>query len=252
MPLHTQIAAHRGGAQLWPENSRQAFRNAVRMDVDFVEFDVHRTRDGMLVVHHDAVLGRTCEGRGAICDLDWSVLRTLKLDRTNGETIPTLHEVLDILEPGQSALRLEIKYLANGERYPGLERDVLAVLRDRKLLARTTFTAFDVAVLHELAVLAPERPSIHLIRGSDYESNGRKIGQYVEAARDRGVRELAIRVDHIEEGDVEHCEKFGVALGVYAAHDVHSIARAFDLRASVFTTDRPDLAIDVRNRRALG
>ena len=54
----TAIAAHRGGARLWPENSRQAFRNASRMAVDFIEFDVHRSRDGHLLVHHDAELGR--------------------------------------------------------------------------------------------------------------------------------------------------------------------------------------------------
>ncbi|MET0743369.1 MAG: glycerophosphodiester phosphodiesterase family protein, partial [Microvirga sp.] len=149
----TRIAAHRGGARIWPENSRLAFRKAIGLDVDFIEFDVHRTRDGILVVHHDAVLGRTCEGSGAIADQDWAALKDLTLHRTDGETLPTLSEVLDILEGGRPALRLEIKYREDRSRYPDLERETLSVLRGRGLLARTTLTAFDLEVLREVGVL---------------------------------------------------------------------------------------------------
>ena len=142
------------------------------MPVDFIEFDVHRTRDGVLVVHHDGVLGRTCEGEGAIADQDWSVLKALKLHRTDGETLPTLDEILDILEKGAPALRLEIKYMVGGARYPGLEAEVLNVLRERQLLHRTTITAFDLAVLAEVAILAPGVPTIHLIREKEYAEGG--------------------------------------------------------------------------------
>lgn len=47
------LIAHRGGAGLWPENTMAAFRHALRMDVDGIELDLHLTRDGTLVVHHD-------------------------------------------------------------------------------------------------------------------------------------------------------------------------------------------------------
>ena len=58
------IAAHRGGALEVPENSPMAFRHAAGLAVDYVEFDVHPSADGQLVVHHDAVFGR-------MTDLDW-------------------------------------------------------------------------------------------------------------------------------------------------------------------------------------
>ena len=250
MSRPTKIAAHRGGAQLWPENSRLAFRHAIALPVDFVEFDVHRTRDGVLVVHHDAVLGRTCEGSGAIADQDWSALQPLRLHRTDGETIPTLSEVLDILETGAPALRLEIKYRQDGSRYPELEDEVLQVLRRRGLLARTTFTAFDLEVLRDLAILAPGQPSIHLIREREYQAAGRRIRPYAERAREAGIGEIAVRIEHIQDGDAEECRALGVALGVFAAHDVPAIERAFDLKVSAFTTDRPDLALAVEGRRA--
>lgn len=249
MTRATKIAAHRGGAQIWPENSRLAFRNAIGLDVDFIEFDVHRTRDGVLVVHHDAILGRTCEGTGAIADQDWTALEGLRLHRTDGETLPTLSEILDILEGGRPALRLEIKYREDRSRYPGLERETLASLRERDLLERTTLTAFDLEVLRDVGAMAPGQPMIHLIREQEYQAGGRRIGPYAEAARDAGVSEIAIRIEHIQEGDRDICAPYGVALGVFAAHDVPSIRRAFDLGVSAFTTDRPDLALALDSER---
>jgi glycerophosphoryl diester phosphodiesterase len=242
----TKIAAHRGGAQLWPENSRTAFRNAVLLDVDFIEFDVHRTRDRVLVVHHDAVLGRTCEGTGAIEDHDWRDLKNLKLHGTGGETLPTLSEILDILESGKPALRLEIKYREDRSRYPGLEGETLSALRERGLLERTTVTAFDLDVLREVLALAPNQPTIHLIRENEYQADGRHVVPYAQRARDAGVREIALRIEKIQDDDSETCAALGIALGVFAAHDVGAIRRAFKLGVSAFTTDRPDLALDVK------
>lgn len=249
MSKSTQIAAHRGGAQLWPENSRVAFRNAAKMDVDFIEFDVHRTRDGVLTVHHDAVLGRTCEGEGAIADMEWSSLRHRRLHDTDGETIPTLPEVLDILARGRPGLRLEVKYKKDRSRYPGIESEVLSMLGERGVRHRTTITAFDLEVLRTIARLSSDSPTIHLIRSDVYHAGGREIRECARKAKDAGVGEIALRIEDIREGDAEQCRAVGVALGAYAANDLPAIEKAFELGVSVFTTDRPDLAISIRHRR---
>ena len=60
----TLITGHRGARNLWPENSLTGFRNAITLGVDAIEFDVHLTRSGELVVIHDATLERTAEGAG--------------------------------------------------------------------------------------------------------------------------------------------------------------------------------------------
>src|SRR2546426_7996779 len=62
----TRLAAHRGGARLWPENSLRAFRESLALGADLVELDVHLTADGALAVIHDATLRRTTDrlGRG--------------------------------------------------------------------------------------------------------------------------------------------------------------------------------------------
>ena len=96
----TLLAAHRGGAALWPENSLLAFRNAIALGADFIEFDVHLSKDGELVVIHDPTLERTTTGGGPVKDRTVAELKALRLkDRTGavtGETVPTLEEVVAV------------------------------------------------------------------------------------------------------------------------------------------------------------
>src|SRR3989338_4609079 len=81
----TLLAAHRGGAQLWPENSLLAFRNAIALGADFLEFDVHLSKDGEVVVIHDPALERTTTGAGAVSDRTLAELRTLRLKGKGGK-----------------------------------------------------------------------------------------------------------------------------------------------------------------------
>ena len=85
------IIAHRGASGYEYENSRAAFRRAVMLDADGVELDVHATQDGALVVHHDADL----PGVGPIATLTRAEVRQIRI--RNGETLPLLEEVLDLL-----------------------------------------------------------------------------------------------------------------------------------------------------------
>jgi glycerophosphoryl diester phosphodiesterase len=106
------LFAHRGGALLAPENTLEAFHNAVhRWGADVLETDVRLSRDGELVVIHDATVDRTTDGQGAVADLDWDELaqldaghRFVDLDGTHsfrgkGVRIPRFEAMLDSL-PG--------------------------------------------------------------------------------------------------------------------------------------------------------
>ncbi|MFC1575608.1 glycerophosphodiester phosphodiesterase [Gemmatimonadota bacterium] len=102
------LVAHRGGSGLAPENTLHAFRNAVdRWGADMLEMDVHTTRDGEVVVIHDATVDRTTDGRGRVADLTWAEIRELDAGhgfrngngdfpfRGLGVRIPRFEEVLE-------------------------------------------------------------------------------------------------------------------------------------------------------------
>ena len=92
-----KVMAHRGYSGAYPENTMLSFRKAAEVGTDGIELDVHLTRDGVLVVHHDERVDRTTDGTGRICDLSYAELRrfnaaNLWKDRYAPEKIPSFEE----------------------------------------------------------------------------------------------------------------------------------------------------------------
>ena len=97
-----RIWAHRGCSQACPENTLLAFEKAAALkDLAGIELDIQLTRDGEIVVCHDEKVDRTTDGTGEIRSFTLTELKKLKIDAGNGrmEQIPTMKEVLDLLEP---------------------------------------------------------------------------------------------------------------------------------------------------------
>ena len=93
------VSAHRGGPQQkLPENCIQTFENTLQHTFSIMEIDPRYTKDGAIVVHHDATLERTTTGKGRVVDMTLRELKELRLKDTEGIVtkfqIPTLDDVL--------------------------------------------------------------------------------------------------------------------------------------------------------------
>jgi glycerophosphoryl diester phosphodiesterase len=97
---------HRGAAGHAPENTVQAIEKAIALGADLVELDVRRSRDGHLVIIHDAGVDRTTDGHGAVDELTLAQLTRLSI--ANDLRIPTLREALKTAA-GHVGLLLELK-----------------------------------------------------------------------------------------------------------------------------------------------
>ena len=226
-----------------------AFRETAMLDVDQVEFDVHPTADGELVVHHDPTIDRMTDGTGAISKLTFSALSKLTIKGTAADRIPALSDVLDLYRPTPIDLRLEIKADANRFRYPDLEAAIVAALVQHELHHRTTVTSFWIDTLLSFHACLPAVPLIWLVDRSIVRQIGDLDGVLRIAAR-RGVREIALHESDLGEEECRLADAVGLALGAYAVNDAMSIQRMFDLGVTVFTTNRPDLALQERSERA--
>src|SRR5450432_1772666 len=135
MAMHIQRVAHRGGSLLAPENTLAAFRNALTLPVDAVELDVQMSRDGQLIVFHDATVERLTDGTGNILDLDFATLRELNAathfpgTSPERERIPTLSEVLALMKE-RARIYIEIKTSERAGVYGRYPRIAEAVLHD--------------------------------------------------------------------------------------------------------------------------
>jgi glycerophosphoryl diester phosphodiesterase len=163
MPNRLQRVAHRGGSLLAPENTLAAFRNALTMPVDAIELDVQMSRDGQLIVFHDATVERLTDGTGNILDLDFAYLRSLNAAAhfqdgwPQAEQMPTLAEVLKLAK-GRVQVYIEIKLAERDDafwRYPNIAEAVVQEVRAAKMMDRTLIISFDWLTLSKVKALEP-------------------------------------------------------------------------------------------------
>ena len=126
-----QVIAHRGASFFEPENTLRAIERAVKMGADFVEVDVRKSKDNRLVIMHDPDVNRTTDGNGFV--KDYTIQELKKLDAGNGETIPTLDEVITCVKD-RVWLVIEIKE-------PGTEGKILEKVNENEL-ENTILTSF--------------------------------------------------------------------------------------------------------------
>src|SRR6185295_5810238 len=134
------VFAHRGGSALAPENTIEAFDNGLRLGADGLELDVHLSRDGTVVVHHDRLLDRTTTLRGPIAE------------RTAGElaaaNVPALGDVLARYRDTRIIVELKVNHA---------ELAAAAVEQVRRAAAvdRVCFGSFGRRVLRAVRALEP-------------------------------------------------------------------------------------------------
>ncbi|MGZ3340604.1 MAG: glycerophosphodiester phosphodiesterase [Reyranella sp.] len=243
----TEIASHRGGALLWAENSRLAFEQTARLPVEQVEFDVHPSRDGRLVVIHDATLERTTDGAGAVCQHDWADLSKLILKGSGGQRMLLLDEVVEIFRPTQIILRLEVKAGPGRVPYPDHPARIMAALKAAGILDRTVMTSFQLGTAAE--VTRHGKPIRHVWLVSPQTQTDIGLQAVIDLARANGVPMLGLRGNVLDASMVGTVRQAGLGIGGWACNDATAIAKMFDLGVDVFTTDRPDLALDIRAGR---
>jgi len=143
------VIAHRGSSGERPENTLSAYALAVEQRADMIEIDLHRTRDGEIVIAHDERLPGLPGGR-EIGECTFADVRAL----ANGERrVPSLDEVLDGFG-ARIPFNLEIKVGGRGA-YPGIEAETLAALATRGLGPSILFSSFDDGVLQRLREADP-------------------------------------------------------------------------------------------------
>ncbi len=240
------VAAHRGGAAIWPENSLTAFRGAIALGVDALEFDVHLTADGEPVVIHDATLDRTTTGHGAVRSVTLARLRTVRLldgaGAPSAETVPTLAEVLDLARPTSVSVLPEIKLDLGRAPYPDIERRVVALLRARSLLGRASVQSFDDATLRRLRVLEPAVRTMLLVNRVRVATHASAPADPVRWAVEVGARDLGVDFRLIDAPLVAAARAAGLRLAAWTVNADDELRRMAALGVDLVMSDRPHRA----------
>ncbi|MEZ2145038.1 glycerophosphodiester phosphodiesterase family protein [Bradyrhizobium sp. DN5] len=244
------IAGHRGARNLWPENSLTGFRNLCREGVDAVEFDVHQSADGGLVVIHDPLLDRTTFDSGPVGERSLRRLTATRLRDAGDECIPTLDDVLDVFVETTLELHIEIKTDALGNPYSGLEARLIDDIRRRGLERRAVITCFVPGVIETVRRLWPEARVLASLDRRSAEMMGGIASALAQFAAIPGcivaveksllglTLPLALKVLGSER------------LGAWVTNEPEDIAYWLAQPVRQITTDRPDLAVSIRRKLA--
>ncbi|MFD3921624.1 glycerophosphodiester phosphodiesterase [Streptomyces sp. NPDC058595] len=212
---------HRGVMGVEPENTLRSFRHAERAGMDAIELDLHLSKDGALVVMHDAELDRTTDGTGPIADRTLAELR--ELDAGRGERVPVFEEVLDAVG---SPLQAEIKDVAAA-------RALAEVMHRRKLVGRVEVSSFHDEAVAEISALVPGVRTVLIA--------SRWGADVVDRAVAVGADSLALNIRRLTLEVVEraHAAELGVIGWVVNTPDQLRLVRAFGLDGA--TTDFPEI-----------
>ncbi|MFA6588658.1 MAG: glycerophosphodiester phosphodiesterase family protein [Patescibacteria group bacterium] len=153
------VIAHQGASGYRPGNTLAAFTLAVQLGADMIELDVQATADGKLAVIHDASVDRTSNGLGDVSSLTLAQIQQFKIQDSQGEWVPALDEVLEILAGSCITLNVELKSRGTGamlaEKLSQLDATMRADWKAEDILV--TSTSFqEIAAFHRL------RPDIQI------------------------------------------------------------------------------------------
>lgn len=244
----TFITGHRGARNLWPENSLQGFRNVLALGVDAVEFDVHLTDAGELVVIHDATLERTTEGTGPVRALSPEARAVTKL-KGSDDTVPTLADVLAVLAPSDKDLHIEIKIDEAGKPYPGIVEKVVAETIRFGVTERSHLTSFDTSILEGCRRVAPDIARLVSVNAAWAERQG-GLKRFIEQVE--GLVEIVAIHHELMEAEWDLITSLLPLhrLCVWTLNDEALIGKWLERGIGHLTSDSPDLALTLRSKIA--
>jgi len=242
------IIGHRGASSVAPENTMAAFREALAVGADGIEFDVRLTRDGVPVVIHDSTLRRTGGLPHRVADLTWADISKVNVgswfaNTFANETVPSLAELFRLFQSNNSTLYLEMKCDSPAEQRPLAEACVKAI-DEHSLRSRVVVECFQLPALEIVREIDPDIKTVALFEPSNPSvlSDQRIINQ----AKDIGAAALALHHRLARESLVQKAKATGLHVAVWTVDDPVWIQRARTIGIDALITNNPAVMLGHR------
>lgn len=234
------IIGHRGAMGYAPENTLESFKLAHEMGVDFLEFDVQMTKDGVLVAIHDTDVSRTTNGTGQIKDLTLEELKQLdagsKFNKKHaGARIPTVREIFEEFGD-ETKYYIETK---SPQSYPGIEEKLIALINEFNLLDKIILHSANIESLSKLHKLAPDAELGLLLWYTEtaYISDEEidNIPEY--------IKYIIPNHDYLTEDYIKKVKEAGFSIHTYTVNEKEDFGRLVEMGVEGVITNYPDILI---------
>ncbi|MFH2136875.1 MAG: glycerophosphodiester phosphodiesterase family protein [Candidatus Omnitrophota bacterium] len=218
---------HRGARGYAPENTLASFRKALELNVDMVELDVYACRTGQIVAIHDAKIDRTTSIKGFVCEKTFDELR--ELDVGNGQRIPTLEEVLQLVNK-QVSVNVELK----GEN---AAKSVADIINKYVNIYDWNYDDFLVSSFNHYELLEFNKACPNVRIGAVIA--GIPIG-YAECAQKVKAFSLHPSKEFINQALIDDAHQRGMKVFVYTVNEPDDIQRMKNMGVDGIFSDFPD------------
>ncbi len=243
------IIAHRGASALAPENTLAAFKRAIDDGAEGIEFDVRLSKDGAVVVFHDATLGRLTDRKNLVSSLTAAELQKIDVgswfnrtkpthsnDLFSNATIPTLERVLEFLKDFQGLIYIELK--CRESEVEKLAKAVCELIADSQLLPNIIVKSFQLETIPHIRRNCPKVKTAALF-APKIMTLLRKEKRLVNIAHELGADMISVHFSLATRKLMKKAAKKNLPVTIWTADNPLWIKRAFDLGLFAVITNNP-------------
>lgn len=239
-----QVFAHRGASGDYPENTILAFRKALSVGVDGMELDIHKSKDGELIVIHDEDIQRTFIGKGLIQDYTLEELQNFmcrKFEFINNDDcrVPTLREVFELIKNEDVILNVEAK---TDIIHYNLEKDLLNLIAEFGIEDKIFISSFNHKCLNILQNLDNSFKYGALY---EYEKDFAPEENVVEHAKKLNVYSINISQELVSKEVVDLAHENGLKVFVYTVNKPNAMRKMIEFNVDGVFSDYPDLMNEI-------
>lgn len=243
------IIAHRGSSELAPENTLASFQKAIEDGADGIEFDVRLTKDGEIVVFHDARVNRVSQTKGRIIDFTADELQQIDVGswfnfrfpnkaaaHFSQQKVSTLKQTLEFLKNFQGLIYIELK--CRDAEVQQLCTGVFEQIKNSPLLPQIIVKSFQLEVIPTIKNLSKEIKTAALF-APKIMTILRKEKRLVNIAHELGADMLSIHFSLATKKLMKKAEKKNLPVTIWTANNERWVNRAVKLELFAVITNNP-------------
>ena len=238
--------AHRGFSGEYPENTLLSFTKALEAGCEGMEFDVHLSRDGEIVIIHDETINRTGDKRGKVKDMTYEELCKVDFSyKFKGKygfmKIPTLREYFELVKDKDIISNIELK--TGVYEYPGIEAKVLELIKEFHMEEKVIVSSFNHYSVMRMKALAP-----YIKCGFLSDTWILDTGDYIEK---RNIEAYHPDFHMITDELNKDLKSKGIEINTWTVNEEKDILRMIDLEVDGIIGNYPDRVKKILEERNL-
>lgn len=239
-----KVFAHRGASGDYPENTMLSFRKSLEIGVDGIELDVHKSKDGELVVIHDEDIQRTFKGKGLVKDYTLEELQQFtcrKFEFVNNDhcKIPTLRDVFELIKDEDITLNIEAK---TDLIHYDIEQDILNLIYEYKINNKILISSFNHDCINIFKNLDS---SINYAALYECEKDYKPECNVFDHAKKLNIYSINISQELVTKEVVDMAHENNLKVFVYTVNKPNSMRKMIELGVDGVFSDYPDLMNEI-------